>query len=87
MQKLNQLIKRVGKTIILVSHVNKANGAKGLDKIVGSGAIAQAATKVIEISDNDVKDNIELTLRKSRFTKKPGFPYCMLMVDSRLEPN
>lgn len=87
MQKLNQLMKKTKKTIILVSHVNKAGNAKGMDKIVGSGSIAQAATKVIEIAESDVKENIELTMRKSRFTKKPGFAWNMKMVDSRLEPN
>jgi len=87
MRKLNFLMKRVKKTIILVSHVNKANGAKGMNQIVGSGAIAQAATKVIEVSETkNMADCINLELRKSRFTKKPGFPYSMKMVDSRLEP-
>jgi len=86
MQKLNQLMKRTKKTIILISHVNKAHGAKGMDKIVGSGSIAQAATKVIEISEDDMDDTIRLELRKSRFTKKPGFHYCMRMRNSKLEP-
>lgn len=86
MQKLNQLMKKTKKTIILISHVNKAHGAKGMDKIVGSGAISQAATKVVEISEDDMADTIRLELRKSRFTKKPGFHYCMKMIDSRLKP-
>lgn len=84
MQKLNQLIKKLNKTIILVSHVNKTNGAKGMDKIVGSGSIVQAATKVIEIGEGDVVDSINFTLRKSRFTKRPSFHYCMKMVDGKL---
>lgn len=87
MQKLNQLMKRTGKTIILVSHMNKANGSKGMDRIVGSGALAQAATKVIEITENeDQRDALWLELRKSRFTKKPGFPYTMLLKDGKMEP-
>lgn len=86
MQKLNQLMKRVNKTIILVSHVNKMTGAKGMDRIVGSGSIAQAATKVIEIADDDMEDVIRLDLKKSRFTKRPGYHYCMKMINSRLEP-
>lgn len=87
MQKLNQLIKRLNKTIILVSHVSKATASKGMNKISGSGALAQAATKVIEVRDGKVEDNIFLDLRKSRFTKRPGFPYAMKMVDGRLEQN
>lgn len=86
MQKLNQLMKRVNKTIILVSHVNKMTGAKGMDRIVGSGSIAQAATKVIEIADDDMQDVIRIQLRKSRFTRKPSYHYCMKMINSRLEP-
>jgi len=86
MQKLNQLMKRTKKTIILISHVNKAAGAKGMDKIVGSGSIAQAATKVIEISeDKAISDNIKLDLRKSRFTKRIGYPIDIRMVNSKLE--
>lgn len=87
MQGLNQLMKRTGKTIILVSHMNKATAAKGMDRIVGSGALAQAATKVIEVTeDPDLADTLRLELRKSRFTAKPGFYYAMKMIDGRLEP-
>jgi len=85
MQKLNQLIKKTKKTIILVSHVNKASSSKGMDKIVGSGSIAQAATKVIEISEAKPINQIELQLRKSRFTKKLNYPRPMNMIDSKLE--
>lgn len=86
MQKLNQLMKRVKKTIILVSHVNKQAGARGMAKIVGSGAIAQAATKVIEVSeDKDMEGVLNIHLRKSRFTAKPGHHYCMKLIDGVLE--
>jgi predicted ATP-dependent serine protease len=87
MQKLNQLVKRLKKTIILISHVSKASQSKGMNKIAGSGALAQAATKVIEVSDTKLQDTIALELRKSRFTKRPGFEYHIKMVDARLEPN
>jgi predicted ATP-dependent serine protease len=69
MQKLNQLIKRLKKTIILVSHVHKQAG-KGMEKVVGSSALVQASTKVIEIQRHDVTE-ISLRLWKSRFTKTP----------------
>lgn len=86
MQKLNQLMKRVKKTIILVSHVNKNSTSKGMGKIVGSGAIAQAGTKVIEVADDKhVEDGIRLWMRKSRFTKKRGHDYAMKLSDGKLE--
>lgn len=86
MRKLNFLMKRVKKTIILVSHVNKQAGAKGMNQIVGSGAIAQAATKVISVSEEKgSSDTIHLDLLKSRFTKKPGYFYAMKLKDSKLE--
>ena len=87
MQKLNQLIKRLNKTIILISHVSKATQSKGMNKIAGSGALAQAATKVIEVRESKVPQNVEIQLRKSRFTSRPSFEYAMKMVDARLEPN
>ena len=88
MQKLNQLMKKIKKTIILVSHVNKAHGVKGMAKIVGSGAIAQAGTKVIEVGeDSDMGVGaLQIWLRKSRFTVKPGHHYSMRLRDGKLEP-
>lgn len=88
MQKLNQLMKEIKKTIILVSHVNKAHGVKGMAKIVGSGAIAQAGTKVIEVAeDSDMGQGaLQIWLRKSRFTAKPGHHYSMRLKDGKLEP-
>jgi RecA-family ATPase len=79
-------MKKLKKTIILVSHVNKASGMKGMDKIVGSGAIAQASTKVIEIKEDDTTDVIQFHLRKSRFTKRPNYYYCMQFKGTKLEP-
>ena len=73
MQKLNQVMKRVKKTIILVSHINKGPN-KGMDRVVGSGAIAQAATKVIEVSRDDT-GSMKVRLHKSRFTKTPMDDY------------
>lgn len=86
MRELNQIIKSNNKTIILISHVNKNNGSKGMDKIVGSGSLAQAATKVIEISEGDVPDSVHIDIKKTRFTKKPGFYYAMGMIDSQMRP-
>lgn len=73
MQKLNQLMKRINKTIILISHVNKDGSAKGTGKIVGSGSIAQGATKLIEANrDNGV---IKIRMWGSRFTETPNEDY------------
>lgn len=86
MQKLNQLIKRLNKTIILVSHVNKNATSKGMGKIVGSGSIAQASTKVIEIAeDKGIENGIRLWMRKSRFTKRRDHDYCMKLNNGILE--
>lgn len=84
MQKLNQLMKRVKKTIILVSHVNKTGGAKGMNQVVGSGAIVQASTKVIEVKKDPSPDTIQINMRKSRFTKNPDSYWCMTMENSKL---
>jgi predicted ATP-dependent serine protease len=85
MQQLNQLMKRTKKTIILVSHVNKAAGSRGMDKIVGSGSIAQAATKVLEISEESgVKKTLRLEHRKSRFTPRPGYFFNIKMENGKL---
>lgn len=88
MQKLNQLMKKMNKTIILISHVNKANNAKGMAKIVGSGSIAQAGTKVIEVEeDKDMGVGaLKIWLRKSRFTARPVHHYSMRLKDGKLEP-
>lgn len=85
MQKLNQLMKRNKKTIILVSHVNKDNGSKGMNKIVGSGSIAQAATKVIEVGRDKDSGNITLYMRKSRFTRTPGHDWHMKFIGTKME--
>lgn len=88
MQKLNQLMKKMNKTIILISHVNKANNAKGMAKIVGSGSIAQAGTKVIEVmEDEDMGEGaLKIWMRKSRFTPKQNRYYSMRLRDGILEP-
>lgn len=89
MQKLNQLMKKLEKTIILISHVNKSVGAKGMSKIVGSGSIAQAATKVIEVEeDADMGTGaLKIWYRKSRFTAKPKHYFSMKLRDGILETN
>lgn len=73
MQQLNQLMKKINKTIILVSHVNKDNNSKGTNKIVGSGSIAQGATKLLEV--NRVDGVIKIRMWGSRFTPTPNDDY------------
>lgn len=70
MRKMNNIMKHTNKTLIIVSHTNKGNAGKdskvGMDKIIGSSAVAQVSTKVIEI---DRKDGIHgIRLWKTRFT-------------------
>lgn len=83
MQKLNQLMKKLKKTIIIVNHVNKDARSKGMNKIVGSGSIAQAGTKVIEIYKED--GDTLLHLWKSRFTPTPEYPCILKLNGTRLE--
>jgi len=85
MQKLNQLMKRIKKTIILISHINKAPNIKGMGRIVGSGAIAQAGTKVIEVAEDSMDFCVQLYMRKSRFTAKKSHHFVMKLRDGRLE--
>lgn len=82
MQQLNQLMKRMKKTIILVSHVSKGKGV-GLDKVVGSSAIAQAATKAIEIDKKDKE--IHIRMWKSRFSHTPSWPHKMILSGTKLK--
>lgn len=70
MRRMNNIMKHTNKTLIIVSHTNKNSGGKdtrsGVDKIIGSSAVAQVSTKVIEI---DRKDGIHgIRLWKTRFT-------------------
>lgn len=83
MKKLNRLTRKVGKTLIVVSHTNKGKNV-GMDKIVGSGAIAQAGTKVIEVAESDLQQGIQIFMRKSRFTETPRNPLEIKLVDGKL---
>lgn len=68
-RKINYLVRKLNKTIILVSHVGKNTQAKGMDRIIGSSGIAGSATKTVEMK----KDGEILLVRywKSRFTPIP----------------
>jgi len=69
-RKINYLMRKLNKTIILVSHVGKNGQAKGMDRIVGSSGIAASATKTIEVKK--VYDDLLVRLHKSRFTPTPN---------------
>lgn len=82
MRKMNNIMKHTNKTLIIVSHTNKGGGSKdgkkGLDKIIGSSAVAQVSTKVLEIDRKE--DGIQgVRLWKTRFT-----PYRFTGVQVRL---
>lgn len=84
MRQMNNILKKTNKTLILVSHTNKGGDAKtradaGMFKIIGSSAIAQVSTKVIEIGRD--KDGFRtLRLHKSRFT-----PYRATAIEIKLD--
>lgn len=81
MRRMNNVMKHTNKTLIIVSHTSKGggkDGRQGLDRIIGSSAVAQVSTKVIEINR---KDNIHgIRLWKTRFT-----PYRFSGVQVRLD--
>lgn len=71
MRKMNNIMKHTNKTLIIVSHTSKGGGGKdskrGLDKIIGSSAVAQVSTKVLEIDRKE--DGLQgVRLWKTRFT-------------------
>lgn len=68
MKKLNFLAKREHLTVIMISHVNKNTKAEGLDRILGSSAIVQAATNVIEVFKRK-NNTVGMQMLKSRFTE------------------
>jgi RecA-family ATPase len=83
MRTLNGLMRRVKKTIILVSHINKSASAKGVNQIVGSGGIAAAGTKLLEVA----KEGGVLSIQEwgSRFTPTPDEPYQIQLNELKLE--
>lgn len=82
MRKMNNLMKHTNKTLIIVSHTGKGGGKdarQGVDRIIGSSAVAQVSTKVIEI--NRKEDGLQgIRLWKTRFT-----PYRFCGVQIRLD--
>lgn len=78
MRRMNNVMKHTNKTLIIVSHTGKGGGKdarQGIDRIIGSSAVAQVSTKVIEI---DRKDGIHgIRLWKSRFTP---FRWCGVQI-------
>ena len=83
MRRMNNIMKHTNKTLIIVSHTGKSGGGKdskqGVDRIIGSSAIAQVSTKVIEI--NRKEDGLHgIRLWKTRFT-----PYRFCGVQIRLD--
>lgn len=81
MRRMNNIMKHTNKTLIIVSHTGKGGGKdarQGVDRIIGSSAVAQVSTKVIEINR---KDNLHgVRLWKTRFT-----PYRYTGVQVRLD--
>lgn len=82
MRQLNGMMRELRKTIILVSHINKQSSAKGVNQIVGSGGIAAAGTKLLEVA----KDGGVLTIQEhgSRFTFTPDAPHQIQLDNLRM---
>ena len=82
MRRMNNIMKHTNKTLIIVSHTNKGSGKEkstGVARIIGSSAVAQVSTKVIEIDRKD--DGLHgIRLWKTRFT-----PYRFSGVQIRLD--
>jgi len=82
MRKMNNVMKHTNKTLIIVSHTGKGGGKDsrtGVDRIIGSSAVAQVSTKVIEI--NRKEDGLHgIRLWKTRFT-----PYRFSGIQIRLD--
>lgn len=74
MRTLNRIVKQYRKTVFITSHVNKGKDP-GMNRILGSGALAQVASKIIEVNETEDHRNLSLFLRKTRFTKKRYEPY------------
>lgn len=81
MRDLSQMMKKIskgngnGKTMIIVSHVNKDGQAKGVGKIIGSSAIAAAATKIVGIEKAENAGQLSITLWGSRHTETPDYSF------------
>lgn len=68
MRKLNTLMKRKKKTIIMIQHTNKGGkDTQGMNRIMGSSSLQQTATKVIEFGRLDDGASY-LRMWKTRFT-------------------
>lgn len=74
LKQLNFLCKSLNLTIVMVSHTNKNTNGSGLSKILGTSAIAQVATKAIEIKQG-TEGRITLQLHKTRFTEYRSDPW------------
>lgn len=82
MRQMNNIMKHTNKTLIIVSHTGKGGGKdarSGVDRIIGSSAVAQVSTKVIEINRHE--DGLQgIRLWKTRFT-----PYRYVGMQVKLE--
>ena len=81
MRDINAVMKKTNKVLIIVSHTNKSskNDSPGLSHIMGSSAIAQVSTKVIEIGATKEGDRF-IHCWKNRFAP-PTFDDLMIKLD------
>lgn len=65
-RKINYLMRKLKKTIIIITHTGKDKNAKGMARILGSSGMAAGSTKTIEIRKRD--GFLFMQLHKTRFT-------------------
>lgn len=77
MRKINTIMKKHPKTLVMVSHVNKKSEKEiddKLDMILGSSAIAQVASTVLYVSRDNDRKTMQLELIKSRNARRQWEP-------------
>lgn len=74
LRQINHILKKAAeqsgkdKTIIIVSHTNKGRYDNAIDNIMGSGALKQVPTKIVQVGTDDKQGIKFIRLWKSRFT-------------------
>lgn len=87
MRRMNNVMKHTNKTLIIVSHTNKGDGRNskvGLDKIIGSSAVAQVSTKAVEIG-RDGDGLLHIQLWKNRFARPRFNPIQVTLKNMRVK--
>lgn len=78
-KNLVNLLEDLDGTAVVISHVNKSTGGVATDKMIGSGSLANAATKAIEVENQESPLGLTRTIKltKSRYTDKQSKPFVL----------